>query len=160
MVVQGGLFWLSLIMALIALAIALYASFPPPTRTHNSGSRAFVASGGAWLTCQKNVFACRFNAKAEAILQEGAKRALPPRPMPARTNSRAGGAGGARTMPPSAPNGFNYYNPPSTNPVTVQTVPQLAAARITATTQVNRIGVDKGWVALPADFRGLMGGRP
>ena len=102
----------------------------------------------------------RFNAKAEAILQEGAKRALPPRPMPARTNSRAGGAGGARTMPPSAPNGFNYYNPPSTNPVTVQTVPQLAAARITATTQVNRIGVDKGWVALPADFRGLMGGRP
>ena len=111
------------------------------------------------------VFACRFNAKAEAILQEGAKRALPPRPMPARTNSRAGGAGGGGsprgpTMPPSAPNGFNYYNPPSTNPVTVQTVPQLAAARITATTQVNRIGVDKGWVALPADFRGLMGGRP
>ena len=29
-VVQGGLFWLSLIMALIALAIALYAPLPSP----------------------------------------------------------------------------------------------------------------------------------
>ena len=84
--------------------------------------------------------------------------------MPARTNSRAGGAGGGGsprgpTMPPSAPNGFNYYNPPSTTPITVQTAPQLAVAarQITATTQVNRIGVDKGWVALPKDFRELMG---
>jgi hypothetical protein len=46
-------------------------------------------------------------------------------------------------MPASAPNGFNYYNPPSTTPITVQTSQQLANAvapgrntTICATTQV------------------------
>eukprot|EP01047_Picozoa_sp_COSAG01_P074372 COSAG01_NODE_12409_length_1745_cov_3.180437_3_plen_246_part_01 len=61
-------------------------------------------------------------------------------------------------FPPSAPNGFNYYTPPSVTAVTVQTMEQLAAATIAPHTQINRIGVDKGWVPVPKDFGGLVGG--
>jgi hypothetical protein len=72
---------------------------------------------------------------------------------------RPGGSVARRSsFPPSAPNGFNYYTPPSVTAVTVQTMEQLAAATIAPHTQINRIGVDKGWVPVPKDFGGLVGG--
>lgn len=95
-----------------------------------------------------------FTTKAEAGLQAGAARALPPRPPP--RNPAPAGGGARRQMPPSAPNGFSYYNPPDTKPSTVQTAQLLATADIKVTTQINRVGVDPGWVSLPADFGTLI----
>ena len=77
------------------------------------------------------LFVALFTTKAEKGLQATARRALPPRPPP----RNPGGA--TRTMPNSAPHGFNYYTPPSTKAITVRTAAELATAKITRNSQVS-----------------------